>query len=180
MSTFLLHFLTINMKMKWPMNRSLQLLKPPTTPSQHLLLLICHWRIVAATVLLIFLQKEIAAKMMEFVYLKQIQLSSDVSWIMSSHLQPSYPSYGTMRLTNVLRNTTVRYRISATQLKLHWIVGVTREPNHFLLSKIWSHFRKCPLSFKIQWWEDVIGGCTSIDAWTNGYFTYFQVSFHSH
>ena len=107
--------------MKWPMNRSLQLLKPPTTPSQHLSL-IRRWNIVAATVLLIFLQKEIAAKTMEFIYLKQIQLPNDVSWIVPSHLQPCYPSYGTMQLTNVLKNTTVRYRISATQLKLHGIV----------------------------------------------------------
>ena len=50
--------------------------------------------------------------------LNRVQPSTTVP----SHLQPCYPSYGTMQLTNVLKNTTVRYRISATQLKLHGIV----------------------------------------------------------
>jgi hypothetical protein len=47
--------------------------------------------------------------------LNRVQPSTTVP----SHLQPCYPSYGTMPLTNVLKNTMVRYRISATQLKLH-------------------------------------------------------------
>ena len=78
---------------------------------------------------------------MEFIYFKQKQLPNDVSWIVSCQLQPCYPSYVIMRLTNILKDTTVRYRISATQqLKLHWIVGVPRVPYHLLHLKIFYLF----------------------------------------